>query len=45
MIAAKASIAARCDAYGGETWSQEMVDNVAAKVEIIRNENSKPSKR
>ena len=41
-VAAKASIAARCDAYGGEVWSQEAVDAVAARVEVIRSENSKP---
>lgn len=44
-VAAKASIAARCDAYGGEVWSQEAVDAVAARVEVIRSENSKPPKR
>ena len=44
-VAAKASIAARCDAYGGETWSQEAVDAVAARVEVIRSENSKPPQR
>ena len=44
-VAAKASIAARCDAYGGEVWSQEAVDAVAARVDVIRNENSKPPQR
>ena len=44
-VAAKASIAARCDAYGGEVWSQESVDAVAARVEVIRSENSKPPQR
>ena len=44
-VAAKASIAARCDAYGGETWSQEAVDAVGARVEVIRSENSKPPQR
>jgi nucleolar protein 56 len=44
-VAAKASIAARCDAYGGEIWSQESVDAVAARVEVIRSENSKPPQR
>ena len=44
-VAAKASIAARCDAYGGETWDQEAVDAVAARVEVIRSENSKPPER
>ena len=44
-VAAKASIAVRCDAYGGEVWSQETVDAVAARVEVIRNENSNPPQR
>lgn len=44
-VAAKASIAARCDAYGGEVWTQETVDAVAARVEVIRNENSNPPQR
>ena len=44
-VAAKATIAARCDAYGGKTWDQEAVDSVAARVEVIRNENSKPPQR
>ena len=44
-VAAKASIAARCDAYGGEVWGQEAVDAVAARVEVIRTENSKPRQR
>lgn len=44
-VAAKATIAARCDAYGGEVWSQETVDSVAARVEVIRNENSNPPQR
>lgn len=44
-VAAKATIAARCDAYGGKTWSQEAVDSVAARVEVIRSENSKPPQR
>ena len=44
-VAAKATIAARCDAYGGKTWDQKTVDSVAARVEVIRNENSKPPQR
>ena len=43
-VAAKASIAARCDEYGGEVWGQEAVDAVA-RVEVIRTENSKPRQR
>lgn len=45
MVAAKATIAARCDAYGGQVWSQSDVDAVSEKVEIIRKENSQPPKR
>ena len=44
-VAAKASIAARCDAYGGDIWTQEAVDAVARRVEVIRSENSKPQAR
>ena len=44
-VAAKATIAARCDAYGGEVWGQGAVDAVAARVEVIRPENSKPRER
>ena len=45
MVAAKATIAARCDAYGGKVWSEKEVDEVAKKVAIIRSENSVPNKR
>ena len=45
MVAAKATIAARCDAYGGAIWDQSTVDAVAAKVETIRSENSQPNRR
>ena len=44
-VAAKATIAARCDEFGGDTWSQETIDAVAAKVETIRSENSTPPQR
>ena len=44
-VAAKASIAARCDAFGGEVWSEEAVNAVAARVEAIRSENSSPPNR
>ena len=44
-VAAKATIAARCDAYGGEVWDQDRIDSVAAKVETIRKENSSPPQR
>ena len=44
-VAAKATIAARCDAYGGAVWDQDTVDKVAEKVETIRLENSSPPQR
>ena len=44
-VAAKATIAARCDAYGGAVWDQDSVDKVAEKVETIRLENSSPPQR
>ncbi|MDP6870042.1 MAG: hypothetical protein QGI21_04650 [Candidatus Poseidoniaceae archaeon] len=45
MVAAKASIAARCDAFGGELWGDEIIESVANKVELLRTENSKPPRR
>ncbi len=45
MVASKASIAARCDAFGGEIWSDESVELVAAKVEALVSENPNPPKR
>ena len=45
MVAAKASIAARCDEFGGQKWTEEQVEEVAARVETIRSENSKPPQR
>jgi len=42
MLAAKASIAVRSDAFGGAVWDDEMVADVAARVEEIRRQNPKP---
>lgn len=42
MLAAKASIAARTDAFGGEVWTNEMVGEIAEKVDDIRRYNPKP---
>ncbi len=44
-IAAKASIAAKVDAFGGEPWGQEAVDEIEKRIENIRAANSKPSQR
>jgi len=44
-IAAKASIAAKVDAFGGEPWGQEAVDEIEKRIENIRAANSKPSPR
>tara|TARA_B110001452_G_scaffold165360_1_gene138015 strand:- start:5145 stop:6152 length:1008 start_codon:yes stop_codon:yes gene_type:complete len=44
-VAAKATIAVRCDEFGGDKWSQEAFDAVAERVETIRSENSSPPNR
>ncbi|MGY8745911.1 MAG: hypothetical protein ACKVG2_05090 [Candidatus Poseidoniales archaeon] len=44
-VAAKATIAVRCDEFGGEKWSQDAFDAVANRVETIRSENSSPPSR
>jgi nucleolar protein 56 len=44
-VAAKATIAVRCDEFGGEKWNQDMLDAVADRVETIRSENSTPPSR
>jgi len=44
-VAAKASIAAKVDAFGGEPWGQEAVDEIEKRIENIRSANSKPSPR
>jgi nucleolar protein 56 len=44
-VAAKATIAVRCDEFGGEKWSQDAFDAIAERVETIRSENSSPPNR
>ena len=44
-IAAKASIAAKVDAFEGEPWSQAMVDEIDKKIEDIKAANPKPKRR
>ncbi|MBT5735794.1 MAG: NOP58 family protein [Euryarchaeota archaeon] len=44
-VAAKASIAAKVDAFGGEPWGQEAVDEIEKRIENIRSANSRPSPR
>lgn len=44
-MAAKASIAAKVDAFGGEPWGQEAVEEMEKRVEKIRAANTKPSPR
>ena len=36
MLAAKCSLAVRCDAFGGEIWTSEIIEQVEAKVQEIR---------
>ena len=44
-IAAKASIAAKVDAFEGVPWTQQQVDEIEQRIESIRSANSKPSRR
>ena len=44
-IAAKASIAARVDAFGGEVWGQQAVDDIEKRIEAILTANTKPPSR
>ena len=44
-IAAKASIAAKVDAFEGEPWTQIMVDEIDQKIESIKAANPKPKRR
>jgi len=44
MVAAKASIAVRCDHFGGELWTQKQVDKISDRVDTIRSENSRPNR-
>ena len=44
-IAAKASIAAKVDAFEGEPWTKEMVEEIDKKIEDIKAANPKPKRR
>ena len=44
MVASKASIAARCDHFGGVLWTQDQVDKISDRVDTIRSENSQPKR-
>ncbi len=43
-IAAKASIAAKVDAFEGEPWTQEMIDVIDQKIEEIKAAHPKPNR-
>ena len=45
MLAAKATIAVRCDEFGGQLWTEEAIAEIAERVETIREENPYPSQR
>ena len=45
MLAAKATIAVRCDEFGGQLWSEEAIAEIAERVETIREENPYPNQR
>ena len=44
-IAAKASIAAKVDAFEGETWGQQAVDDIENRIQTILSANAKPKSR
>jgi len=44
-VAAKATIAVRCDEFGGEIWDEERLRAVEERVETIRAENPQPPRR
>ena len=44
-LAAKASIAARVDAYDGEPWGQEQVSEVESRVNEIKSSHPKPPRK
>ena len=44
-IAAKASIAAKVDAFEGEPWTKAMVEQIDQKIEEIKTANPKPKRR
>ena len=45
MLAAKATIAVRCDEFGGQLWDEEAIAVIADKVEFIREEYPYPPQR
>ena len=44
MLAAKASVAARCDAFGAETWKDSAVEAVESRMLEIKSEHPRPPK-
>jgi len=45
LLASKTSIAVRCDHFGGETWSEESIEEIAQRVETIKLEHPRPPRR
>lgn len=45
LVASKTSIAVRCDHFGGETWSEEAIAEIAQRVETIKLEHPSPPRR
>lgn len=45
MLASRAVIAARCDAFGGEVWGEEQVNDVEDRVQSIRESFPKPGRK
>ena len=44
-LLAKASIAARVDAYGGDAWTESEVAEVEARVNEIKSSHPKPPRK
>jgi len=45
LVANKTSIAVRCDHFGGETWSKELIEEIGQRVETIKLEHPRPPRR
>jgi nucleolar protein 56 len=45
FLAGKASIAVRCDHFGGETWDEEKVSEIHKETEAIKARFPRPPKR
>jgi nucleolar protein 56 len=45
MLAAKVSIAAKIDAFEGESWTEEDLEKITRRVEAIRNTRRKPKRK